>query len=390
MICWTHWFCFLADIFFCSLLHLGLQCHSIFVLSARQVQHLKALDSSVQKKSFGIFWKALLKTHFSSFKRSLFSSSWHSFVFANCLSPTWLDVHCTLAGKWSADAGSHQWHTGSENRYVHGSKLSTRHCTPDVRFPACHEISIWPRFWGQASAILQYKVVHDSGSAFSRVFEIPRSASLFWSWLFQASWRAHLQEVHASTGDGLGYRPNTPAQRAAACESLGRNVSGWTLGSNSGVPELSDDGLESVSKVTLKIQVAEKFLQDEVMWRDQENKSLKLPMMRPILEKHKNRGKKGKGKGQLREKLIKYEDLQGREIQIRKPYMVSLYMQVQYAHEIHPELPNPEDNALLRQFFDKCRKGMHFLLERLCRLPLGPHQEKWMTVPQEDAFGGHT
>lgn len=154
--------------------------------------------------------------------------------------------------------------------------------------------------------------------------------------------------------------------------------------------DLSDDGLESVSKVTLKIQVAEKFLQDEVMWRDQENKSLKLPMMRPILEKHKNRGKKGKGKGQLREKLIKYEDLQGREIQIRKPYMVSLYMQVQYAHEIHPELPNPEDNALLRQFFDKCRKGMHFLLERLCRLPLGPHQEKWMTVPQEDAFGGHT
>lgn len=49
--------------------------------------------------SFGIFWKALLKTHFSSFKNFLFSSSWHSFVFANCLSPTWLDVHCTLAGK---------------------------------------------------------------------------------------------------------------------------------------------------------------------------------------------------------------------------------------------------------------------------------------------------
>lgn len=154
--------------------------------------------------------------------------------------------------------------------------------------------------------------------------------------------------------------------------------------------DLSDDGLELVSEVvTLKIQVADEFLQDKVMWRDQENKSLKWPMVRPILE-HKNRGK-GKGKGQLREKPIKYEDLQGKESQIRKPYMVSLYMQVQYAHEIHSELPNPEDNALLRQFFDKCRKGMRLLMERLCRVPPVPHhQEKWMTVPQEDAFAGDT
>ena len=156
--------------------------------------------------------------------------------------------------------------------------------------------------------------------------------------------------------------------------------------------DLSDDGLESVSEVvTLKIQVADEFLQDEVMWRDQVNKSLKLPMMRPILDEGKNRQNKGKGKGQLREKPIKYEDLQGKEIQIRKPYMVSLYMQVQHAHEIHSELPNPKDNVLLRQFFDKCRKGMRFLLERLCRLqPVPDHQEKWMTVPQEDAFAGDT
>ena len=88
---------------------------------------------------------------------------------------------------------------------------------------------------------------------------------------------------------------------------------------------LTCDGLESVTRVTLQIQVADEFHREEVMWRDKENKSFKSPMMRPISEEHcsncsKNR--ENKGKGHLRGELLKYVDLQGVGITIRKRYMV--------------------------------------------------------------------
>ena len=65
--------------------------------------------------------------------------------------------------------------------------------------------------------------------------------------------------------------------------------------------------------------------------------------------------------------------------------MASLYVQLEFAHEIHRELPDPKDAKVRDNFFDICQDGMKTLMQRLCR-----EVEPKRVLPEEAAFEGDT
>ena len=343
-----------------------------------------------------------MKTHFSSFDKSLFSSSWHFFVFAIACLLLGLTITAPLQ---ASDLQMQDLMNGIQELKIGVSMV--RKCLPAIAhrmyaFQPATKSTFDPQFEDKLQHYYGTTSCMILGQLFPECLTYQGAHHYFGPDYFKPVGEHIYKKSMQAQGTDLGIDTTHPRNGLLLVKALEEMfqeghlvlipVSQNCEEDTQDFYDLSDDGQESVSEmVTLKIQVADEFLQDKVMWQDQVNKSLKRPMMRPILDKRKNTGNKGKGKGRLQEKPIKYEDLQDQKIKIRKPYMVSLYMQAQYAHEAHSELPNPEDNALLRQFFDKCREGMRFLLERLCRIESVPdHQEKWMTVPREDAFAGDT
>ncbi|CAE7840069.1 Prkg2, partial [Symbiodinium microadriaticum] len=144
---------------------------------------------------------------------------------------------------------------------------------------------------------------------------------------------------------------------------------------------------EPETPVTLQIHVATCLHHEPVMWWDKKDKSIEpAPFERPVTEEPKGTGKNKKSKGKkkaLRTQPITFGDLHLRNIVIRKPFMASLYMQVEFAHEIHRELPDPQDEDVRDKFFDICCDGMKILMQRLCR-----EVEPKRVLPEEAAFAG--
>ncbi|CAE7411199.1 petC [Symbiodinium natans] len=150
------------------------------------------------------------------------------------------------------------------------------------------------------------------------------------------------------------------------------------------------DVSEPETQVTLQIHVAA-FLHDEpVMWSDKKQKLIEpVPFERPIVQEPKRKGKntnKSKSKKKvLQTQPIRFRDLHRQNIVIRKPFMASLYMQLEFAHETHSELPDPKDANVRDKFFGICQDRMKTLMQRLCR-----EVEPKRVLPEEAAFAGDT
>ena len=149
------------------------------------------------------------------------------------------------------------------------------------------------------------------------------------------------------------------------------------------------DVSEPETTVTLQIHVAA-FLHDEpVMWSDKKQKLIgPVPFERPVTEEPKGTGNNKKSKSKkkaLRTQPITFGELHQRSIVLRKPFMASLYMQLEFAHETHSELPDPKDANVRDNFFGICQDRMHTLMQGLCR-----EVEPKRVLPEEAAFAGDT
>ena len=150
------------------------------------------------------------------------------------------------------------------------------------------------------------------------------------------------------------------------------------------------DAPEPETQVTLQIHVATSLHDEPVMWSDKKQKLIEpVPFERPIVQEPKGKGKKtNKSKSKkkvLQTQPIRFGDLHRRNIVIRKPFMASLYMQVEFAQERHHEFPDPKDAKVRAKFFDICQDGMNILMQRLCR-----EVEPKRVLPEEAAFAGDT
>eukprot|EP00971_Amphidinium_carterae_P337369 6474138-Amphidinium_carterae.1 len=143
---------------------------------------------------------------------------------------------------------------------------------------------------------------------------------------------------------------------------------GDTMGSD------DDDVAEPETLVTFEVRVANQFLEDTVLFKRDRETSI----MRPVV--HEGRALKAG-------RPIRYRDIDGKHIRIRKPFMAALFSQARYAHRVYKDLPNPEDDQLYRKFHNLCSAGMteyaRMMLHRIPCLPLEDEREE-VEAQQDD------